>query len=36
MICLMAPKITHPGPASSIQVHQLREFSGVRGGMNRK
>ena len=27
----MAPKITQPGPARNIQVHQLRLFSGVFG-----
>ncbi len=35
-ICLIAPKSTQPGPARSIQVHQLRLFCGVFGGMNRR
>ena len=32
----IAPNSTQPGPANSTQVHQLREFCGVRGGMNRR
>jgi hypothetical protein len=36
MTCLMAPKITHPGPARSMALHHCRAFSGVFGGMNRR
>ncbi|CKQ88394.1 Uncharacterised protein [Mycobacterium tuberculosis] len=36
MICLVAPNATQPGPASSVHVHHLFAFSGVRGGMKRR
>ena len=36
MICLIAPKNTHPGPARMTARHQRRLFSGVFGGMKRR
>ena len=34
--CLIAPKITQPGPAMITARHQERLFAAVLGGLNRR
>lgn len=36
MACLSAPSTTHPGPAMTTAVHQVRRLASVFGGMKRR